>query len=290
MTSALYNRIDAIESFAADVAHELKNPLTSLRSAVETLPLAQQRRIARPAHRRSSSTTCSRLDRLISDISDASRLDAELARADAEPVDMARLLDAVVDDRQRAPARATTPRIALDGRAASAWPRTPSRPRPRQPARPGVQQLIDNARSFSPADGTVRRRAAARRRRDRGRRRRRRAGHPARTRSSASSSASTPTGRTRASARTPASACRSRARSSRRIAAASRPRTGSGRRATASRGGGAAAPPRRSLHPCGYRSADMPQGGRADDDQTRVIAPERMRSTPPASWSARPGS
>ena len=41
MTRALYNRIDAIESFAADVAHELKNPLTSLRSAVETLPLAR---------------------------------------------------------------------------------------------------------------------------------------------------------------------------------------------------------------------------------------------------------
>ena len=47
MTRALYNRIDAIESFAADVAHELKNPLTSLRSAVETLPLAKQRRFAR---------------------------------------------------------------------------------------------------------------------------------------------------------------------------------------------------------------------------------------------------
>src|SRR3712207_6975125 len=94
MTQALYNRIDAIESFAADVAHELKNPLTSLRSAVETLPLARtdesrQRLLSIIQH------DVRRLDRLISDISDASRLDAELARSEAEPVDMARLLDAV---------------------------------------------------------------------------------------------------------------------------------------------------------------------------------------------------
>ena len=58
MTRALYSRIEAIERFAADVAHELKNPLTSLRSAVETLPLAKQRRIARRACSPSSSTTC----------------------------------------------------------------------------------------------------------------------------------------------------------------------------------------------------------------------------------------
>src|ERR671913_547888 len=95
MTKALYNRIDAIESFAADVAHELKNPLTSLRSAVETLPLAKkpesaQRLMSIIQH------DVRRLDRLISDISDASRLDAELARADAEPVDLAKLLEAVV--------------------------------------------------------------------------------------------------------------------------------------------------------------------------------------------------
>ena len=58
MTKALYNRIEAIESFAADVAHELKNPLTSLRSAVETLPLAKNDEFAQPADGRSSSTTC----------------------------------------------------------------------------------------------------------------------------------------------------------------------------------------------------------------------------------------
>ena len=92
MTNALYSRIEAIESFAADVAHELKNPLTSLRSAVETLPLARNensrsRLLAVIEH------DVKRLDRLISDISDASRLDAELQRQDVAPVDLRRLLN-----------------------------------------------------------------------------------------------------------------------------------------------------------------------------------------------------
>ncbi|UZE52342.1 sensor histidine kinase [Rhodopseudomonas sp. P2A-2r] len=91
MTDALYNRIEAIESFAADVSHELKNPLTSLRSAVETLPLAKNensrgRLLAVIEH------DVKRLDRLISDISDASRLDAELQRNEVAPVDIRRLL------------------------------------------------------------------------------------------------------------------------------------------------------------------------------------------------------
>ena len=77
--------------FAADVAHELKNPLTSLRSAVETLPLARNensraRLLAVIEH------DVKRLDRLISDISDASRLDAELQRQDMTPVELRRLL------------------------------------------------------------------------------------------------------------------------------------------------------------------------------------------------------
>jgi two-component system sensor histidine kinase ChvG len=92
MTGALYNRMEAIEMFAADVAHELKNPLTSLRSAVETLPLARNessrsRLLAVIEH------DVKRLDRLISDISDASRLDAELQRQDMTPVDLRRLLN-----------------------------------------------------------------------------------------------------------------------------------------------------------------------------------------------------
>jgi two-component system sensor histidine kinase ChvG len=154
MTKALYNRIDAIESFAADVAHELKNPLTSLRSAVETLPLArsedsQKRLMSIIQH------DVKRLDRLISDISDASRLDAELARADAEPVDMARLLEAVVsvaNERRQE----HDPLIALDiekhARGRDAYLVLGHDSRLGQV----FNNLIDNARSFSPPDATVR--------------------------------------------------------------------------------------------------------------------------------------
>ncbi|RAZ91590.1 histidine kinase [Mesorhizobium hawassense] len=87
MTNALYARIEAIESFAADVSHELKNPLTSLRSAVETLPLAKNEN-SRGRLMEIIQHDVRRLDRLITDISDASRLDAELAREDAAIVDL----------------------------------------------------------------------------------------------------------------------------------------------------------------------------------------------------------
>jgi two-component system sensor histidine kinase ChvG len=91
MTETLYNRIEAIEMFAADVAHELKNPLTSLRSAVETLPLAKTE-TSRGRLLEVIEHDVRRLDRLISDISDASRLDAELQRQDVAPVELRRLL------------------------------------------------------------------------------------------------------------------------------------------------------------------------------------------------------
>ncbi len=95
MTRALYARMDSIESFAADVSHELKNPLTSLRSAVETLPLAKtessQKRLMDVIQH-----DVRRLDRLITDISDASRLDAELARDDAKRLDVGKLLENII--------------------------------------------------------------------------------------------------------------------------------------------------------------------------------------------------
>ena len=96
MTRALYNQIDAIERFAADVAHELKNPLTSMRSALETLertnkPEQQKQLMAILAD------DVQRLDRLISDISDASRLDGELARAEMAVVDLGLMLNTIVD-------------------------------------------------------------------------------------------------------------------------------------------------------------------------------------------------
>ncbi|MCC6204142.1 MAG: sensor histidine kinase [Hyphomicrobiales bacterium] len=95
MTNALYARIDAIESFAADVSHELKNPLTSLRSAVETLPLARNE-ASRNRLMEIIQHDVRRLDRLITDISDASRLDAELAREDAGKVDLRKLIGDLV--------------------------------------------------------------------------------------------------------------------------------------------------------------------------------------------------
>jgi len=95
MTNALYARIEAIESFAADVSHELKNPLTSLRSAVETLPLARNDE-SRKRLMDVIQHDVRRLDRLITDISDASRLDAELAREDSLRVDLMQLVNELV--------------------------------------------------------------------------------------------------------------------------------------------------------------------------------------------------
>ena len=150
MTSSLYNRIEAIERFAADVAHELKNPLTSLRSAVETLPRAK-----REEDRERLSAIIQhdvrRLDRLISDISNASRLDAELARESSEAVDVEKLAEAMVSiqadlassrevkvvlEKRRGKLPATT--MGHDSRLAQV-----------------INNLIDNAVSFSPPGGTV---------------------------------------------------------------------------------------------------------------------------------------
>ncbi|AKR48409.1 ATP-binding protein [Acetobacter pasteurianus] len=96
---ALWKRMDAIERFAADVSHEIKNPLSSIRSAIETLlrieDLNQQRRLLTIIN-----DDVRRLDRLITDISDASRLDAEMSRAKAEPVAIAPLLSVLAEIQQ----------------------------------------------------------------------------------------------------------------------------------------------------------------------------------------------
>ncbi|SFJ11621.1 two-component system, OmpR family, sensor histidine kinase ChvG [Aquamicrobium aerolatum DSM 21857] len=152
MTNALYARIEAIESFAADVSHELKNPLTSLRSAVETLPLAKNER-SRERLMEVIQHDVRRLDRLITDISDASRLDAELAREDATRVDLLRLVTDLVDasrdpGRNRKPVEIVVQTVKKN-----------------QPARDFyvsghdlrlgqvLTNLIENARSFVPEDG-----------------------------------------------------------------------------------------------------------------------------------------
>ena len=153
MTAALYNRIEAIESFAADVSHELKNPLTSLRSAVETLPLAKTA-AAKARLTEIIQHDVRRLDRLISDISDASRLDAELARQDAVPIDVARIVDAVVSISREITA-ASGPAIVLEvgkSEQSDAYVVLGHDSRLGQV----FTNLIENARSFSPKDGTVR--------------------------------------------------------------------------------------------------------------------------------------
>ncbi len=145
---ALWNRMDAIEQFAADVAHEIKNPLSSIRSAVETLP-----RIDDPAKQRRLLAIIGddvvRLDRLISDISDASRIDAELSRVATVPVDVAPILAALVElydatrDEDDAwlelePLAGPVVVQAVEGRLVQV-----------------LRNLIANARSFSPPDGRI---------------------------------------------------------------------------------------------------------------------------------------
>jgi two-component system sensor histidine kinase ChvG len=154
MTDALWQRMSAIESFAADVAHEIKNPLSSLRSAVETVA-----RIEDPVKRRRLMAIIQddveRLDRLISDISDASRLDAELSRQEVSPTDIGAMLRALVDMHEATRAD-SAPHLVLD-----------LADRGRELIVPGIESrlsqvfvnIIANAVSFSPPDGEIRIRA-----------------------------------------------------------------------------------------------------------------------------------
>lgn len=154
MIRALYTRIEAIESFAADVAHEIKNPLTSIRSAVETLDLVKDEE-ARATLLGLIVQDVGRLDRLISDISDASRLDAELVREATEPLDIVPLLEGL-SQIYEATRREDEPHVKLNV--------------VRDPGAPGTEfvvnglesrlgqvfrNLIDNAVSFSEPDDLI---------------------------------------------------------------------------------------------------------------------------------------
>ena len=148
MTGALRHRIDAVESFAADVAHEIKNPLASLRSAIEALP-----KVSDPDLRQQLEEVAAhdlrRIDRLVSEISEASRIDAELSRATFEPVDLADLFTNVIATKQ---ARGETRDclVSVDRQIEKA-------------AVMGVplrlervaENLVDNAVSFSPPGGRI---------------------------------------------------------------------------------------------------------------------------------------
>jgi two-component system sensor histidine kinase ChvG len=151
MTQAVWKRMDAIERFAADVSHEIKNPLTSLRSAVETVA-----RIDDPAQQRRLMTIIlddvQRLNRLITDISDASRVDAEMSRADAEPVSMRELLTAIGDIyAATATADGDAPRIEVMAREGDSLMVLGMEGRLGQVLR----NLVTNAVSFSPPGGVI---------------------------------------------------------------------------------------------------------------------------------------
>ncbi len=149
MTAALWQRMDAIESFAADVAHEIKNPLTSLRSAVETAvnvkdPEQQRKLLAVVLD------DIQRIDRLISDISDASRLDAELSRATRTPVDVAGLLT-TLSDMHSTTSGGGKPTLTVEAETGTDL---------QVPAIEGrlvqvLRNLIANAVSFSPLEGRI---------------------------------------------------------------------------------------------------------------------------------------
>ncbi len=147
MTMGLYSRIDDIAKFAADVAHEIKNPLTSLRSASETL------RGSKTDERRNKlidiiEKDVARMDRLISDISKASRMDAALAKAKAEPLDLGNFLSDIVDFYNQTREENAVP-VVLE---------TPPMTPPviikalEESLSQVLRNLIDNALTFSPED------------------------------------------------------------------------------------------------------------------------------------------
>ncbi len=150
MTHAQSERMDAIERFAADVAHEIRNPLTSIRSAVETLDLVKDP-TSRDRLLAILKQDVSRLDRLITDISNASRLDAELSRDIPRALDLGRLLSeltAIYRD-----ARTDGAAVEYLGPELGEPVRVQGREGPLSQV---FRNLIDNARSFSPPESTVR--------------------------------------------------------------------------------------------------------------------------------------
>ncbi|MEE8531504.1 MAG: stimulus-sensing domain-containing protein, partial [Hyphomicrobium sp.] len=151
MTKALYRRIEASEKFAADVAHELKNPLTAARSIAESLSLAKNEEERRHLVEQIQNEL-NRLNRLITDVSNASRLDAELARQEMRPVDITTVLRGVVtifrdilgDDQRQI--RLVIEDAPLEG----AYIVSGDEGRIGQV----LTNLVDNAISFSPKTGT----------------------------------------------------------------------------------------------------------------------------------------
>ena len=147
-TGALRERIDATETFAADVAHELKNPLASLRSAIETLGNVEDPELRRQLTEIAAHDV-RRIDRLVTEISDASRIDAELSRTEFEPVDLAGLIRAIAGERaERGADGGCTVTLKL-GKGRALVPGDAAR------LERVLLNLLDNAVSFSPPGGTI---------------------------------------------------------------------------------------------------------------------------------------
>ncbi|MEM1196257.1 MAG: HAMP domain-containing sensor histidine kinase [Pseudomonadota bacterium] len=148
MTAALRQRIDAVDSFAADVAHEIKNPLASLRSAIESLP-----RVEDPALRHELTEIAThdvrRIDRLVTEIADASRIDAEMSRATLERIDLADLVRAIIGSREHR-AENQDHRIELETIGFAPIVMGVGARLERV-----VENLLDNAVSFSPPDAPI---------------------------------------------------------------------------------------------------------------------------------------
>ena len=148
MTTALRQRIDAVDSFAADVAHEIKNPLASLRSAVESLPKVEDPELRRELEQIATHDV-RRIDRLVTEISDASRIDAEMSRATRERIDFGELVRAIIGSREHRAENADH-RIAFEARGFSAHIEGVGARLERV-----VENLLDNAVSFSPPDAPI---------------------------------------------------------------------------------------------------------------------------------------
>ena len=147
MTAALRQRMDAVESFAADVAHEIKNPLASMRSAVESFG-----KIEDPKLRKELADIAAhdvrRMDRLVTEISEASRIEAELSRTKFERIDLAALVENVVRAREDRGLNAGHP-IELERDGAAPVMGVPLR------LERVIENLLENAVTFSPPAGRI---------------------------------------------------------------------------------------------------------------------------------------
>ncbi len=152
MTAALFRRLQASEHFAADIAHELKNPLTAARSTAESLGYAKTDE-QRSQLIEQIQLELKRLNRMITEISSASRLDAELARQQPEPVPLQALLESVTSIfRDKAAQQSVDLQLKIPpAHSPDTYTIQGNDSRIAQV----ITNLVDNALSFSPKDGTV---------------------------------------------------------------------------------------------------------------------------------------